>query len=82
MDHFDAYYTLVNNHIFTWWQDQDIYSLTGNFPWYFKDTQEKVWNSDYKKYYSNLKELEDFNFETLQGTYKSKRVLWSFDDKW
>ena len=83
IDHFNAYYSFIDKRIYAEWHEQEVYSLTGKFPWYFRNTHEKVRISDYKKYYPYFNELEDFDFETIQGKYKSKTVSWNFaDERW
>ena len=81
IDHFNTYYSLIDNRIYAEWQNQEVYTLTGNFPWYFRNTHKKVRISDYKKHYPYFKELEEVDFETLQGKYKSKPVYWNFEDE-
>ena len=83
IDHFNAYYSFSDKRIYAEWQGQEVYSLTGKFPWYFRNTHEKVRISDYEKYYPYFNELEEFDFETIQGKYKSKPVSWNFaDERW
>ena len=47
IDHFNPYYSSLDSRIYAKWQGQEVYSPTGNFPWYFRNTHEKVQISNY-----------------------------------
>ena len=81
IDYFEATYSFNDKRINAKWQEHQVHSSNGDFPWYFTNTGKSVSVDDYTRVYPHLRELQDFQYHSLTGQYQGKDVCWDFNNR-